>query len=811
MNSFYHYRLVLLLFFIANLPLFGQDSPLPIPDTLAKTKTINLSDISRRSAKLTVQARDLAKEMITTEQLAKMSRFNDSLVQYMDSLLVVSDENLTTLSVRNLKGKRTYWELNLKKIASQESKLISEFDDLEQVRKTLKEEMAIWKSTDERIRGEKLSSAVHQRFLAVEKMIDTTLQVVDTKSAEILVILDKLSLSSVDIESFISRIVSTINTKQDDLLFSDEAPLFSLGFGVARNWKLSESMIQYYTGNYRYLMDYLHQYIVTIIIHLLFIGLLAYLFMIIRRSKIRGGHEVGGQYKQRLKIILSKPVSTAIVVGIFTNYLIYPYQPLLFMDVSRFILTFPIVILLIAILPRIYHKYVYAFGISVILFIVYLNLPTDHIISRLLLLTIGFTEVWATMHYLIQVRTHPRPRVQSTWFVFLLSVILAIISIVGVLASILGKVMLATLMAQAVIGFILVAVIISLSLTVLNGLWVLYVDSPYSNYLRIIRKNKDLAKSKVTRLFNIIAVLLLLFFMLGVLNINSVVFGWITEFFNKDRYIGSMEFTWGQVLLFFFVIWLSTVVANFLQVLLEDDLLSRVKLEKGLPNTIAMLVKYTLVTIGVFLAVSAIGLPLDSLTVIIGAFGVGIGFGLQNIFNNLVSGLILLFERPIKINDTVEVGTLIGNVRSIGIRASNIRTFDGAEIIVPNGNLISNEVINWTLSDQKRRIEVIIGVSYGSDPNKVHDILMDVIGKHKDIIKDPEPLVLFNDLGESSLDFRCLFWTFDFSRWIVIKSEIIFATFAALKAAGIEIPFPQRDLHIRSVEQAVEIRNKKGE
>jgi small-conductance mechanosensitive channel len=292
------------------------------------------------------------------------------------------------------------------------------------------------------------------------------------------------------------------------------------------------------------------------------------------------------------------------------------------------------------------------------------------------------------------------------------------------------------------------------------------------------------------------------------LNLNTVFFEGISQFLEKDRYIGSVVFTWGQVFLFFFVIWLSTVVANFLQVLLEDDLLSRVKLEKGLPNTIAMLVKYTLVTIGVFLAVSAIGLPLDSITVILGAFGVGIGFGLQNIFNNLVSGLILLFERPIKINDTVEVGTLIGNVRSIGIRASNIRTFDGAEIIVPNGNLISNEVINWTLSDQKRRIEVIIGVSYGSDPNQVHDILMDVIKKHEDVIQDPEPVVLFNNLGESSLDFRCLFWTFNFGRWIVIRSEIIFAAFTALKEAGVEIPFPQRDLHLRSIEEGLEIKTR---
>jgi small-conductance mechanosensitive channel len=198
-------------------------------------------------------------------------------------------------------------------------------------------------------------------------------------------------------------------------------------------------------------------------------------------------------------------------------------------------------------------------------------------------------------------------------------------------------------------------------------------------------------------------------------------------------------------------------------------------------------------------------MPLTSLTVLLGAFGVGIGFGLQNIFNNLVSGLILLFERPVQIGDTIEVGTLIGKVKSIGIRASNIQTFDGAEVIVPNGHLISNEVINWTLSDQQRRIEVIVGVSYDSDPHKVQKLMMQILTNHKEIMQDPEPRVFFNELGESSLDFRLLFWTTSFSEWLRIRSEIVFEVFDLLKENDIEIPFPQRDLHVKSIEQKLKI------
>jgi small-conductance mechanosensitive channel len=224
-------------------------------------------------------------------------------------------------------------------------------------------------------------------------------------------------------------------------------------------------------------------------------------------------------------------------------------------------------------------------------------------------------------------------------------------------------------------------------------------------------------------------------------------------------------------------------------------------MDEGLPHTIAMMARYVLITIGVLLAFSALGLPMSDLAIMFSAFGVGIGFGLQSIFNNLVSGFILLFERPIKIGDTIEVGELVGTVRSIGIRASNIRTFDGAEIIVPNGNLISNEVINWTLSDQRRRIEIKINVSYKTDPNRVTKILLKLLEEHEEVANDPKPGIYFIEMGESALVFRVLFWTYHYGKWYSIRSRMMYEIFDTLKAAGIEIPYNQLDLHLRSSDE----------
>jgi small-conductance mechanosensitive channel len=163
----------------------------------------------------------------------------------------------------------------------------------------------------------------------------------------------------------------------------------------------------------------------------------------------------------------------------------------------------------------------------------------------------------------------------------------------------------------------------------------------------------------------------------------------------------------------------------------------------------------------------------------------------------MVSGLILAFERPIKVGDTVQVGELTGTVLSIGLRSSIVRSFDGAEVIVPNGNLISDQMINWTKSDAKRRMDIRVGVAYGTDPEKVVGILEEVANAHQRVDRYPDPRAYFIGFGDSSLDFRLLAWT-DIDHRLEVESQINVTINSKLKEAGIEIPFPQRDLHIRS-------------
>ena len=214
-------------------------------------------------------------------------------------------------------------------------------------------------------------------------------------------------------------------------------------------------------------------------------------------------------------------------------------------------------------------------------------------------------------------------------------------------------------------------------------------------------------------------------------------------------------------------------------------------------NTISMLIRYMIIVTGVLVAFAIVNIDFTTLKVLIGALGVGIGFGLREIVNNLISGFILLSDKTIVHNDLIEVNGLLGKVETVGIRTTLIKTFNNVEVIVPNTNLVNNELINYTHSDPIIRIDIPIGVSYKSDPFKVREVLIKNLYEIQDILKNPEINIYFTDFGESSLDFQVSVWTDNALKKKIIESDVRYAIWKSLKENNIEIPFPQLDVHMK--------------
>lgn len=261
--------------------------------------------------------------------------------------------------------------------------------------------------------------------------------------------------------------------------------------------------------------------------------------------------------------------------------------------------------------------------------------------------------------------------------------------------------------------------------------------------------------------------------------------------------VGEVSVHLGDVLVFAVSSWLAVWIAQAVRRLLREELPGHGKLPRGVGNSIASLSYYAVLLLGLLVALSAAGFKVSQLMFVFGALGVGIGFGLQNVVNNFVSGVVLMFERPIQPGDVVDAAGISGTVRDIRLRATTIRTFDGADAVVPNGLLLSGNLTNWTMYDRSRRFEVTVGVAYGASPAQVIDILTGAAEATPGVAPDPAPVVLLTGYADSAITFAIRAWTADLGHWMHVRGDLLSRVLAALGAAGIAIPYQQIDINLR--------------
>ncbi|MEY3069878.1 MAG: hypothetical protein RLZZ456_1577 [Pseudomonadota bacterium] len=371
--------------------------------------------------------------------------------------------------------------------------------------------------------------------------------------------------------------------------------------------------------------------------------------------------------------------------------------------------------------------------------------------------------------------------------------------LVAVVSNIFGNVTLAAMLTDATLD------------TAYMGLFLFAVGNVVRAFSRFLfRGTAEKLKSRtqhaggllevMSGLFNFVLVALWLYGALTVFRIFRPLMVLVNSISSFAIEFGNISITIGSIVLFGVSVYLSFWLAKTIRGVLSEDILPNMELPRGVANSISSLSYYALLVSGLMVALAAAGFHISQLALILGALSVGIGLGLQDVVKNFVSGLILMVERPVQPGDIVEVSNTTGRVRDIGMRATTLTTFEGADVIVPNGMLLSEKMINWTLSSDNRRIEIAIGVSYQADPKHVLAVLTAVANKAEGVTHDPPPTVVFTGFGPNSLDFSVRAWTDNYDDAIFIRSALAVDMHAALTEAGIAIPYPQRDLHLRSVD-----------
>jgi small-conductance mechanosensitive channel len=506
--------------------------------------------------------------------------------------------------------------------------------------------------------------------------------------------------------------------------------------------------------------------------------------------------------------VLRRPVSAWALLVLIGVPFFFPDAPLALHQLALLLALVPVLRLLP---PRVYEvlgTWPLAGTVVYVLYRLSVLLTGDPMYYRLYLLGIGLVTVTVLAWLLFSSKDrHSRAGTPAPHGVVRLAAWLAVGSLLAaIIANFVGNVSLAEMLTGAVLDSAYVGLALYAGANVISSVMSTLFARRVMTRFRVVTEHAGPMLASLNRLVMFAALVAWVIVVLNEFRIARPIFSAIKAVLNYPLEAGEISVTLGSILLFIASIYVAFWVAKTVRYVLRDEMLPKMDLPRGVANSVASLSYYGLVLVGLMVALAAAGFETSQFAIVFGALGVGIGFGLQNVVNNFVSGLILMFERPIQPGDVVEVSGTSGKVRSIGMRATTLTTFEGADVVVPNGTLLSEKLINWTLSDMDRRIDVSVGVAYGTDPRHVLALLEEVARTTPGVAVAPAPNIVFTGFGASSLDFSIRAWTGESGDWVNIRSQLTVRVYEALQQAGIEIPFPQQDLHLRSVSAEAAVR-----
>ena len=785
----------------------AQDQEGAAPDTTEAEEgptAMRASEIASRAEEANTRLREIRARL--DEPDATVLAIIEQLPDFSESIRQIEQDpanrNLAQTSSRRLQNLRGEWQRLSAQMDDWGTTLAAQSQALESQRDTLAQIRAPWEATSEAAAELELPQAAIDQVEAFLAAIGEVRSLVRSELDSLVTLQTRIANESIKAREQIAQIENALGVARLRLLAQDSPPLWSALLERGPEISLTDGVREAWNEDTAALAQFLRDNRGRVIGQLaLFIALL----LLLLRLRQRGTEQIeGDESLQAYSQILAHPVSAALLITLVGSRLFYPQATEVVFDVIKLIGIVVVLRLLPGMLDQALRKPLY-FLIGLYLFAQIDDLFLGHsVFERLYLL--GLTAL--TLVALVwTVRPGDPASAMSGnrgWRAARLVARLgAVLMAASIVANLFGYVSLAAFLTSAMLNSAFIAAALYAAARVSTGLWTLVLRTGTAAKLNAVRKHRELLVRRGTSMINVGALLvwaditLLTFQVLGPLrNGLAAVLGFSFT-------VGAMTVSIGGILAFIVTIWITILLSRLVRFTLTEDVFPRLRLPRGVGDSISKVVHYTVLGFGIMVALAVAGIDLSNFALLAGALGIGIGFGLQNLVNNFVSGLILIFERPIQLGDTIEFGTWIGTVRRIGIRSSTVRTFDGAEVIVPNGSLISAEVVNWTLSDRLRRIEVSVGVAYGTDPQRVLDILLDVVAKHDNVLQHPEPLALFVGFGDSSLDFKTLFWTSNFDDWLRIRSDVTVKINQAVTEAGIEIPFPQRDLHLKSIDPSV--------
>jgi small-conductance mechanosensitive channel len=645
-----------------------------------------------------------------------------------------------------------------------------------------------WEQTLELAQRSEAPPEVLQRIRTVINAIKQAREGIETRQAQILILQSRVSKQEARVNEVFAAIKQARDNAVTHLLVKDNPPIWSAEMRIHAGQDLVEESQLSLAAQFTAFGAYVERQKARFFLHaVLCFVLIAMLYRARWQVRLWVGEEPS---LKRATRVFESPVATAVVLSLLVSGWTYPQAPRLWWAILGAAALIPTISILRQLIEPHWFPIVNALVVFYLLDQIRAVTSSLQVLSRLVFLGemcggILFLAWLSTPARLAKV---PEAERDSVWKTIRTATRIALVVFaIAVVANVLGYVSLANLLGNAVLGSAYLAVILYAGVRIVDGLVTFGLRVRPLALLGMVRRHRSLLQRRLHQVTQWLACLFWALETLELLSLRGPLVERITEVLTATLTLGSLKLSLGQAFAFGITVWVAFLLSRFLRFLLEEDIYPRFQLARGVPYVISTMLHYVVLLIGFFLAVAAVGVDMTKFTILAGAFGVGLGFGLQNIVNNFVSGLIVLFERPIKVGDVIQMDDAAGVVARIGIRATVIRTMNGSDIIVPNGKLISDRVTNWTFSNSQRGIELPISVVSGTDPHRVIGVLKGVAAAHPLVIDNPPPQALLVKFGPNALDFELRVWTSRFEEWGQIRSDLAIAINAAFGEEHISV------------------------
>lgn len=760
-----------------------------------KVEVISIDDISDETEKLGLRILSLRKVLKPSANVNKVDSLLNTINNEITDKKEVVFEQLKNIEKRELETIKLEWRNYNSELKDYQETLKERTEKVSEINNELSEEINKWELTKEDLNAKSSSQDVSKSLdlmiAKLQEVLDITLSRLDNifsiqnKITKLILIIDEVNneINAVEKEikkeyfTFDAQPIWKISTEENNAIESEIPEQLSFKQEFKTNLEEFKSFIIFKKKPF--------------IAQIAFILTLLFLMIYVNKSWKIEANTLTNPIEKEAKVIVSHPFSASIVIGVLITAYFYDGLIPVFREVHIFLVMLGTVFLL----PKLTtEKFRLPLLLMLLVFIIQLveNYHTHEEFTSRIYTIVEATVLFFALKIARKIIKENPERFDRIHNLFVnLSILYMAILVLAIIANIIGMVGLSNFIVNGIFFSTIFALIVYLIVKVITGLFIILFKVKKSSNIQTLSTMVDATHQRFQPILYVIGFAFWIYFTLAGFGIYNTILDWVNETLLIKWEVGEMTISLGGILAFSSIFIITLILAKLAASIFQDEWMIKT-LPRGVAPAISLLLRIILIAIGFYVGMSAAGIDLSKLGFIIGTLGVGIGFGLQNVVLNFVAGLILAFERPVNLGDVIEIDQEKGVITNIGVRSSNIRTYTGAEAIIPNGDLISKKVVNWTLTNRDRRSKILMKTSASADPEKVIEFFNSIAAEHECTFKDPAPKTYFYGYNlDGNLDFALMYWT-TFSDTLKTDHAIALALFKKLKEEGIDAPIPTR-------------------